>query len=275
MRTSNRTFYIIVAGVCFSLLLLMTFLAPELPSSIEPKRASLSPWEFPPLGTDMNGRPLWEYATQGAKIIALPSLLAGVLVAIFGMGGGLLRCLEMPKLQALVQFLGEIVGALPRMVVVLVVALLLPRDWRSLEPLAIVWAILSAPSAIDEAGAVASRIGGSRFVEALRAHGFSSWRIYIQHIVLLNLRPVIVRQGAETMMTVAFLEVALSYLAVVEDQASFTHPENLRSWADLLKEGYLWLALGLPTGHVLFVGLFMLGFIVVAAMSLSKAAEAR
>ena len=69
----------------------------------------------------------------------------------------------------------------------------------------------------------------------------------------LNLRPVLVRQGAEAMMTVAFLEVALSYLAVVEDQSSFTHSDNLRSWADL-KEGYLWLALGLDSGHVLFCG---------------------
>ena len=90
------------------------------------------------------------------------------------------------------------------MVVILVVALLLPMDWRSLMPLAIVWAILCAPGAIDEAGAVGARLGGTRFVEALKAHGFGAWRIYMHHIVVLNLRPVLVRQGAEAMMTVAF-----------------------------------------------------------------------
>ena len=99
----------------------------------------------------------------------------------------------------------------------------------------------------------------------------------MHHIVTLNLRPVLVRQGAEAMMTVAFLEVALSYLAVVQDQSSFTHSDNLRSWADLLKEGYLWLAIPGMDGsaHVLFVGLAMLGLVVLTATALSKAAEAR
>ena len=274
---TKRKMYIGLAIVCFSLLIIMAWSAPELPSSIDRSQRSLKPWEFPPFGTDMNGRPLIEYATQGARVIALPSLLTGVLVALFGMLGGLLRCVDWPIMQAAVQFFGEIVGALPRMVVILVVALLLPLDWRSLTPLAIVWAVLSAPGAIDEAGAVAARLGGTRFVGALKAHGFGAWRIYMHHIVALNLRPVLVRQGAEAMMTVAFLEVALSYLAVVQDQSSFTHSDNLRSWADLLKEGYLWLAVpGMDdSAHVLFVGLGMLGLVVLTATALSKAAEAR
>ena len=65
-------------------------------------------------------------------------------MAFFGMLGGLLRCVELPTVQTTVQFIGEVIGALPRMVVILVVALLLPMDWRSLMPLAIVWAILCA-----------------------------------------------------------------------------------------------------------------------------------
>ncbi len=271
----NRRLYMGLAIVCFLTLLVLAWSAPELPSTIDRSQRSLKPWEYWPLGTDMNGRPLLDYATQGAKVIAVPSLLAGVLVAIFGMLGGLLRCVEWPTIQTIVQFIGEVIGALPRMVVILVVALLLPLDWRSLMPLAVVWSILCAPGAIDEAGAVAARLGGTRFVEALKAHGFGAWRIYMNHIVLLNLRPVLVRQGAEAMMTVAFLEVALSYLAVVENQSSFTHSDNLRSWADLLKEGYLWLALGLDTGHVLFVGLGLLGLIVLTATALTKASEAR
>ncbi len=272
---NRRHVYIAFSIVCFVVLLALAWNAPEFPSTIDRSQRSLKPWEYWPLGTDMKGRPLIEYATQGAKVIAIPSLLAGILVALFGMAGGLLRCVEWPTTQTIVQFIGEIIGALPRMVVILVVALLLPTDWRSLLPLAVVWSILCAPGAIDEAGAVAARLGGTRFVEALKAHGFGAWRIYVHHIVVLNLRPVLVRQGAEAMMSVAFLEVALSYLAVVENQSSFTHADNLRSWADLLKEGYLWLALGMDTGHVLAVGLGLLGLIVLTATALSKAAEAR
>ena len=254
----------------------MAWSAPDLPSSIDRSQRSLKPWEFPPFGTDMNGRPLIEYATQGARVIAIPSLLTGVLVALFGMLGGLLRCVDWPIMQAAVQFFGEIVGALPRMVVILVVALLLPLDWRSLTPLAIVWAVLSAPGAIDEAGAVAARLGGTRFVEALKAHGFGAWRIYMHHIVALNLRPVLVRQGAEAMMTVAFLEVALSYLAGCK--ISLHSPiQTICVMGRFVEGGVLWLAVpGMDdSAHVLFVGLGMLGLVVLTATALSKAAEAR
>jgi len=266
-----------LALACFSLLVLAALIAPEQTSSIDRKNVSLMPWEAPPFGTDMNGRPLLEYATQGAKVIAFPALLAGVLVAFFGMLGGLLRLVDSPIVQTVVQICSELIGALPRMVVILVAALLIPVDWRSLMPLAVIWAILCAPGAIDEAGSVTIRLGGARFVEALRAHGFSAWRIYMNHIVWHNLRPVIVRQGAETMMTVAFLEVALSYLALVEDQSSFTHVDDLFSWADVLKEGYTYIAFKgmMPTGHSLVLGICLLGLIVVTAMSISKAAEAR
>lgn len=271
----NRRPFIILASVCFLILILLVIMAPENASTLDRTRKSLPPWEFPPLGTDMYGRPLIEYAMQGAKIITGPAVLSGLLVAFFGIFGGLIRVLDLPKTQAVLQFTGEIIGALPRMVVILVVALLLPKDLRTLLPLAVVWALLCAPGAIDEAGSVTLRIGGARFVEALKAHGFGAWRIYMHHIVLLNLRPVIVRQGAEAMMMVAFLEVALSYLAGISSQPSFTHSEKLRSWADLLQEGYLWLAFDLNTGHTLSVGLGLLGLIVATAMSLSKAAEAR
>ena len=272
----NRRFvYLFIAFVCFSSLMIASYLAPELPSTIDRSRASLKPWEFLPFGTDTKGRPVIEYATQGAQIIALPSLIAGVLVALFGAIGGLVQCLESPRINTFIQLMGEVIGALPRMVVILVASVLIPPDWRSLLPLAVIWAVLCAPGAMDEAGAVASRLGGARFVEALRAHGFGAARIYVYHIAWLNLRPVVVRQGAETMMTVAFLEVALSYLALVEDQASFTHSDNLLSWADLLRQGYLWLALDMETGHLLTVGIGLLGLIVITAMSISKAAEAR
>ena len=278
MRSSRRKhLFLFLALFCFSILMIATFMAPDQSSTIDRARASLMPWEAPPFGTDMNGRPLLEYATQGAKVIAFPSLLAGVLVAFFGMIGGLLRLVDSPIIQTVVQVLGELVGALPRMVVILVAALLIPMDWRSLLPLAVIWAVLCAPGAIDEAGSVTNRLGGARFVEALKAHGFSAWRIYMHHIVWHNLRPVIVRQGAEAMMMVAFLEVALSYLALVEEQSSFTHSDGVRSWADLLKEGYLFIAFNgsISTGHSLVLGIGLLGLVVVTAMAVGKAAEAR
>jgi ABC-type dipeptide/oligopeptide/nickel transport system permease subunit len=227
------------------------------------------------MGTDRKGIPLIEYATQGAKIVLFPSLIAGLLTCLFGVFGGLLRCMELPFIDSVTQIFAEVVGALPRMVVILVCALILPRDIRGLLPLALVWAILSAPTAMDEAGAVTSRLGGARFVEALRAHGFSAFRIYLYHIVALNLRPVVVRQGAEVMMQVVFLEVALSYLAVLEAQSSFTHADSIHSWADLLKMGYSAVVVDVPSLHALILGLGLIAFIVVTATALTNMARAR
>ncbi|MBM74932.1 MAG: hypothetical protein CMK59_06000 [Proteobacteria bacterium] len=243
--------------------------------SVISEYAYATPSEFPPLGADDKGRPLIEYATQGAAIIALPSVCAGVFVMLLGMCGGLLQCIQAPKISLIVRILGELLGALPRLVVLLVVALILPYDWKGLLPLALTWAILSAPSAMDEAGSVAQRLGGSRFVEALKAHGFSAWRIYLYHIVLLNLRPVVVRQGAEQMMQVAFLEISLSYLAKVQDQSSFTHPDNLHSWAELLYQGYVGLVIDIDSLHILALGLVLIALVVIMAFAFARAAEAR
>ena len=120
---------------------------------------------------------------------------------------------------------------------------------------------------------MAERLGGSRFVEALRAHGYSAGRIFLVHVVGYNLRPVVVRQGAETMMHVVFLEIALSYLALAENQPSFTHGDALMSWADLLKLGYPSLipSLGYDSGHALVLALGLLG--VVTAMAIAIAAQ--
>jgi hypothetical protein len=97
------------------------------------------------------------------------------------------------------------------------------------------------------------------------------------HVVGFNLRPVVVRQGAETMMHVAFLEIALSYLALAENQPSFTHADSLKSWADLLKLGYPSLipSLGYNSGHALALGLVLLGLVAMSAIAIGRAARAR
>ena len=243
----------------------------ESSSRMDPKMCSAMYW----MGTNRSGVPLIEYASQGAKIVLFPSIFAGLLTCLFAILGGLLRCVNVPFVDSVTQIFAEIVGALPRMVVIVICALLLPREIRGLLPLAILWSILSAPTAMDEAGAVAMRLGGARFVEALRAHGFGAFRIYLYHIVALNLRPVVVRQGAEVMMQVVFLELSLSYLAIVAESGSLTHSDDVRSWAELLHMGYAAVVVNEPSMHALVIGLALITLIVVMATSLSTMARAR
>jgi len=270
----NRVLPASLAAAGLALLLVPGFFAPEFLSEPDMANAFAGPGAVPPFGADQRGRPLLEYATQGAWVIALPSLVAALVVMALSTVGGLIACAGGRHVQTVVQIISEILGALPRLVVILVVALVLPRDGRGLLPIALTWAFLSAPGAIDEASAVAARLGGSRFVEALRAHGFSRPRIYLVHLVAFNLRPVVVRQGVETFMQVTFLEIALSYLAVVSNQSSFTHADSVQSWANLLDLGYK-VVLGVHSGHALALGLGLVALVAVTAVAVTHAVRAR
>lgn len=269
-----RTPWLVVAGVLLGTLLLASVLAPDFVDTPIPDRKYLGFLEAPPLGTDDRGVPLHQYAMQGAAIVTLPSLAAGLVVMVFATLAGLVRCAGMAWADTAIQAFAELVGSLPRLVVVLVIALLLPPTWKILLPIALTWAILAAPGAMDEAAATAGRLGGARFVEALRAHGFSAIRIYLYHVVWLNLRAVIARQAAEVTMQVVFLEIALSYLAVSRNEPSFTHSDGVYSWATLLYLGYKAL-LGEPLVHAVVVGLGLVAVVAVMAQSVRMAARAR
>jgi ABC-type dipeptide/oligopeptide/nickel transport system permease subunit len=263
------------AALLLGLLVVAGFFAPDHMESGNAALALKGPLTVPPFGTDERGRSLMIYVEQGASVVVIPALLSGLMVGVLGTVGGLLRCIGSERVDGALQYILELLGSLPRMVVILVVALLLPVEWRGLLPLGMAWALLSAPGAMDEAAAVAERLGGARFVEALRAHGFSWSRIYLYHVVLMNLRPVVVRQAAETVLQVTFLEIALSYLAIQENQSSFTHSDSIHSWASLLQSGYRWLVVDIPTSHALALGLALIGTLTVAARLTAHAARAR
>ena len=271
----NRRIAAGLAFACFAALLLLAMTAPEHLSEMHVDRAYATPGELFPFGADQRGRPLLEYAQQGARVVLFPAILSGFFVGGTAVLGGLLRCMDLPGIDAVVQVFSELVGSLPRMVVILVVALILPSGSRGLLPLALTWAVLASPGAMDEAAAVAERLGGARFVEALRAHGFTWGRIFLYHLVALNLRPVVVRQGAEVVTQVTFLELALSYLASVENQSSFTHSDGVKSWAELLRMGYPSLVLDVPTTHALILGLGLVAVVTASSLLVSNAARAR
>ena len=241
-------------------------------------RKGLGPSHAWPLGADSSGRLIWDQVKQGSSIVMIPALLAALIVFILGVLGGLLACTQSTKVAPVVQVMGEVLSALPRLVVVLVVARLVPQESRSLLPIAVVWALLSAPGAMDEAASVAGRLGGARFVEAMRAHGFSKWRIYIVHVIGFNLRPVLLRQALEVFTQVVLLEIALSYLtATMNNVASLTTAsDDAMSWAHILVEGYKWVPpLNEPSGHALLVGLGLIALVIATTRVAIYAGRAR
>ena len=273
--TQGRTAWIVLATACLVLLAIGAAFAPEHVAEYDWENRYAMPWQSPPFGTNGDGVPLLDYAFQGARIVFLPALFSGFIVMFFATIAGLSRCADIPALDTALQAFSELVGALPRFVVVLVVAVAIPKEMRGLLPVGLARALLASPGAMDEAAATAGRLGGAHFVEALRAHGFSAFRIFGYHVSWLNLRPVIVRQGAEVMMQVVFLEIALSYLARATDNPSFTHQDWTHSWAYLLYEGYTALVAERAMYHSLGLGLFFVALIAVLALAVRKAAGAR
>lgn len=256
-------------------LMVMALMAPEFLSPPDLSRRAVGISQAPPFGTDPMGIPLLEYALQGAGIVTLPAVVAGMFIAVLATIAGLARSAALGWFDTALQAFSEMVGALPRLVVVLVVALVVPLDWRSLFPIGLVWALLASPGAMDEAAATAERLGGARFVEALKAHGFSAFRIYFIHIVWMNLRNVIARQAAEVAMQVVFLEISLSYLAQSRNQPSFTHSDATNSWASLLYFGYTALLGAQPLMHALLLGLGLVGVVAFMAQAIRISARAR
>ncbi len=270
----NRGFWLAIAGSLLVALLLASVAAPDFVDTPLPELKYQGPLDAPPFGRDERGIPLHQYAMQGARIVTMPALAGGLLVMLLATLAGLVRCAGMTWIDPSIQAFSEVLGSLPRLVVVLVVALILPPSAKQLLPIALTWALLAAPGAMDEAAATAGRLGGERFVEALRAHGFSASRIYLYHVTWLNLRSVIVRQGAEVTMQVVFLEIALSYLAVSQNEPSFTHSDGTYSWAILLYQGYTAL-LGEPLLHAMFVGLALVAAVAAMSQAVRLAARAR
>ncbi len=266
--------FLYAAGGLFLALVVASLSAPEFLPTPDLSNTFAMPWASPPFGTDDRGLPLHLYALQGASIVTLPSIAAAVLVALLATFAGLVRCLGLPWVDGLIHVVGEFTGSLPRLVVVLVAALVVPRELKSLYPIALTWALLAAPGAMDEAAATAGRLGGERFVESLRAHGFSAPRIYGYHVLWLNLRPILARQAGEVLMQVVFLEIALSYLALRRNEPSFTHPDSASSWAVLLYQGYTAL-LGVPLFHSLALGLGLVAAVAAFAQFLRLGARAR
>ena len=128
-----------ILAICI-LLLFLTWAndAPEnLPEIAEDWEAQAFklPFEAPPFGNDGRGRPLIDYARQGAAIVVWPAVMAGLLVACFATLGGVLRAVGWSWMDRVVLGFGEVVGSLPRMVVVLIMALMMDRDHVSLMPM--------------------------------------------------------------------------------------------------------------------------------------------
>jgi len=214
-----------------------TLLVPyDVVADVDPARAEMGPSAAHWLGTDHLGRDVAKRLVQASRAFALPglgaALTAGVLGLAFGTAAGWLG----GTVEQGVRLGFTVVGAVPRLILVLLAATIVGDDPAVL---AVATGLVCAP---EVGAAVAARLGDLRraeFVLALRAHGVSDGRILAFHLLWVNARGVVARQVLTAFGWYVGLETTLSYLG------GFGVQEPEPSWGNMIAFSF-----GRPDGNL-------------------------
>ena len=268
-KDTRRWVWLGLGSGLLGILVVMSLLAPEnlsMPVCSGFKRCIEGPLQHPPFGTDTRGIPLLEYVMQGAKIVTLPAIISGLLVAFLSTIAGLARCASLTWVDTIIQAVSEIMGALPEIVVVLVIALAIPREWRGLLPIDIAWALMSTPGAMDEAASCAGRLEVRDLLRPSRRMAFRQCEFMgiMSHGLIFE--QFWYDKGQRLPCRLYFRNCPVLPSRTIQGPA-FTHSDSTYSWAELLYFGYQSIISGEWYGedslmHAMVVGL---GFIVLTA----------
>lgn len=192
------------------------------------------------LGTDHLGRDVAQrlfhatgaFVGPGLVCAGVAGVFGGALGAAGGWGGG--------ATEVAVRYVYTVLGAVPRLVLVLLAATI----WGgSPWVLALAAGIACAP---EPGGAVMARIQalrGAEFVLAARAHGIPGPRLFWYHVLWVNCRGALARQMLQAFGFFLVIETTLSYLG------GFGVPEPSPSGGNMLafefgyQDGNLWASL--------------------------------
>ncbi len=190
-----------------------------------------------PLGTDHLGRDVLHRLVRASRAFVLPGAAAAAVAGIVGLALGTLAGWFGGAAEQAVRVVFTVVGAVPRLVLVLLTATIMGDDPAML---ALAAGLVCAP---ELGSAVAARLGDLRraeFVLALRAHGVPDERILGYHLLWVNARGVVARQLFTVFGYYVGLETTLSYLG------GFGVQEPEPSWGNMVAFEF-----GRPDGNVL------------------------
>jgi peptide/nickel transport system permease protein len=209
------------------------------------------------LGTDFVGRDLLTRIMVGTQAFFLPGLLS---IAIALLGGGLLGVVAgfwPERFAAPVGVLVQVLDALPKLVLVLLVIALFRPDVYLI--LAVV-GLTNVPAAAELFRAKITVLRKKSYIEAAIALGLPTHRVILKHVVWLHGRGLVLIQATIGMAEAILIETSLSYLGfgVQEPRPSWGNMVALGK--DYFFQGELWISTA-PAAAILIciLGFHLLG----------------
>lgn len=218
-------------------------------ADVAPASASLPASAEHLLGTDHLGRDVFWRLLLASRAFVGPGIVAGLIATALAVPAGAFAGWLGGSAAAALRYLGAVVSAVPRFVLVLL-ACAIYGD----HPLVLAAAagVAYAPTMTEAVYARIRALRRADFVLASRAHGVPDRRVLLYHLLWVNARAVVARHLLHLFAYVLLLETTLSYLGgfgVEEPQPSwgnmlafsFTDSANPLAWA--APAGAIWLSL--------------------------------
>jgi peptide/nickel transport system permease protein len=218
---------LVVALVVTSYILGAAGWLPHDPAHMDMRHLNAPPGPGHALGTDFLGRDILSRLILGIQAYFLPGLLAVSISLALGAALGVVAGYRGGRAEALVTYLSNLVDAVPRLVLILLVIAAFRAD---IYYVMLVVGITGAPAL---ASLIAGRIQFLRqksFIEAAHVLGLPTRVIVAKHILWYNCAPLLIIQATLGMGEAILVETSLSYLG-------FGVQEPTPSWGNMVQAG--------------------------------------
>ncbi len=191
-----------------------------------------SPSEFPPLGTDSLGRPIWDQLVYGSQVSLLVGIAATVIAIVIGTAIGVAAGFFGGWTDASLSRITEWFLVIPFLPLAIVLAAILGPSVRNII---LVIGVTSWPVTARLIRAQVLTIKQRLYVERSRAFGASSPHVMGRHI-LPNVMPLVIANATLTVPIAILSETTLAFLGLGD-------PTRI-SWGSMLDDSFSAGALG-------------------------------
>jgi peptide/nickel transport system permease protein len=190
------------------------------------------PSEYPPLGTDRYGRPIWDQLVYGSRISLLVGVAATLIAIVIGTVVGVIAGFVGGWTDSALSRLTEWFLVIPFLPLAIVLAAILGPSVRNII---LVIGITSWPTTARLIRAQVLTLKQRLYVERSRALGGSGGHVMKRHI-LPNVTPLVLANATLTVPIAILSETALAFLGLGDPSAV--------SWGQMLEEAFSAGALG-------------------------------